>query len=152
MGKVKIIFSVIIILISIIFITTFLKFEEKLDPGNYKAPVFQVIGISENSKLFQDLSLDTPLTVKNTTFTKNLRIKTDAQTSFELLYKGVLINVLPDSYIYYHLRREALSIITGEMYWEKTGTLPVTIYTDEDKRPLTLSVSGRLQKCYNTIF
>ncbi|MEN8223187.1 MAG: hypothetical protein ABFR36_08000 [Acidobacteriota bacterium] len=146
MGKIKIIFSVAATLIAILFIATSLNFKEKLEPGSDKAPVFQVTGISENSKLFQDLSLDTPLTVSDVSFRKNLRVKTDSQTSFKLLYKGTLLNVLPNSYIYYHLRREALSIISGEIYWEKSGKVPVRIYTKEDENPLTISISGRLRK------
>ncbi len=146
MGKIKLIFSVVTTIIAVIFITTSLTFKEKLDPGADKAPVFQVTGISENSKLFQDLSLDTPLTVSDVHFKKNLRVKTDSQTSFKMLYKGTLLNVLPNSHIYYHLRREALSIISGEIYWEKSGKLPVRIYTEEDENPLTISISGRLRR------
>ena len=146
MGKVKIVFSVITLIISVLFIVSSIKFEEKLDPGNDIAPVFQVTGISENSKLFQDLSLDTPQTVADKNFNKNLRIKTDSQTSFELLFKGSLLKVLPDSYIYYHPRREALSLLSGEFYWEKSGEIPVSIYIGENGTTLTLSVSGRIRK------
>ncbi|MCK4890141.1 MAG: hypothetical protein KAS97_09430, partial [Candidatus Aminicenantes bacterium] len=142
----KIVFSVLTIIISIFFITKTLSFEQKLDPGKYKSPVFQITGVSENSKLFQDLSLETPLTVSDTSFTKNLRIKTDSQTSFEFLYKGSLLNVLPDSYVYYHPRREALSLISGELYWVKSSNSPIQFYTEEDKAPITISFSGRIRK------
>ncbi len=146
MGKIKIIFSVAVVIISVFFIINSLKFEQKLELGKDEPPVFQVTGISENSKLFQDLSLDIPLTVSEVNFKKNLRVKTDSQTSFKMLFKGTLLNVLPNSYIYYHLRREALSIISGEIYWEKSGKVPVKIYTEEDENPLTISISGRLRK------
>lgn len=146
MGKIKIVFSVLTIIISIFFIARTMNFEQKLDPGKIKSPIFQITGVSENSKLFQDLSLETPLTVSDTSFTKNLRIKTDSQTSFELLYKGILLNILPDSYVYYHPRREALSLISGELYWVKSSNSPVQFYTKEDKAPLTISFSGRIRK------
>ena len=146
MGKTKIIFSIAVVIIAIIFITNSLRFEQKLELGIDKPPVFQVTGISENSKLFQDLSLDIPLTVSDVHFAKNLRVKTDSQTSFKMLFKGTLLNVLPNSYIYYHLRREALSIIFGEIYWEKSGKEPIKLYTEEDENPLTMSISGRLRK------
>ena len=146
MGKIKIVFSVLTIIISIFFIARTLNFEQKLDPGKYESPVFQITGVSENSKLFKDLSLETPLTVSDTSFTKNLRVKTDSQTSFELLYKGSLLNVLPDSYVYYHSRREAFSLISGELYWVKSSNSPIQIYTEEDKAPLTISFSGRIKR------
>lgn len=146
MGKIKIIFSVITLIISVFLIAIALNFEQKLDPGDYKSPVFQLTGISENSKLFQDLSLETPLTVADKSFTNSLRIKTDSQTSFKLLFKGSLIDVLPNSYIYYHPRREALSLISGELFWVKSSKSPVRIYTKEDEAPLTISLSGRMKK------
>lgn len=146
MGKIKIIFSVITLIISVFLITIALNFDQKLDPGKYKSPVFQITGISENSKLFQDLSLETPLTVADKSFTNSLRVKTDSQTSFKLLFKGSLLDVLPNSYIYYHPRREALSLISGELYWVKSSKSPVKIYTREDKVPLTISLSGRIKR------
>ena len=146
MGKTKIIFSVITLIISVFLITIALNFEQKLDPGDYKSPVFQITGISENSKLFQDLSMETPLTVADNSFTNNLRVKTDSQTSFKLLFKGSLIDVLPNSYIYYHPRREALSLISGELFWVKSSKSPVKIYTKEDEAPLTISLSGRIKR------
>ncbi len=146
MGKLKIIFSLATTIIAVLIISASLKFTEKLEPGEDKSPVFQVTAISENSNLFQDLSMATPLTVSDVEFSKNLRVKTDPQTSFKMLYKGTLLNVLPNSYIYYHIRREALSIISGEIYWEKSGKSPVKIYTKEDEDPLTISISGRLRK------
>ncbi len=146
MGKIKIVFSVLTIIISVFLMVRSLSFQQILDPGEYKSPIFQIIGVSENGKLFKDLSLEIPLTVSDTSFTKNLRVKTDSQTSFGLLYKGSLFNVLPDSYIYYHPRREAFSLISGELYWVKSTNSPIQIYTEEDKNPLTISSSGRMKR------
>lgn len=145
MGKIKLIFLAATIIISGLIINSFLKFDEKLEPGDYTQPVFQVTTISENGKLFQDLLLKTPLIAGETKFIGNLRVKTDSQTSFNMMYKGTLINVLPNSYIYFHKRREALSLIGGEIYWKKSGKTPVKIYTGEDEKPLTLSRAGRLK-------
>ncbi len=146
MGKTKIIFSVLTIVITLFLVRTAIKFNEKTIPEKFTVPVIQVTGISKGSNLFQDLSLETPLTVSDTLSTKDLRVKTDSQTAFELFYKECFLNILPDSYIYYNSRRKSLSLISGELYWEKAGNSPVKINIGEDETFLSISSSGRVRK------
>jgi len=145
MGKVKIVFSAVTLIISILLIINTIKFEERFNPAKYTPPAFQVTGISENSKLFQDLSLAKPLTVDNNSFQKNLRVKTDPRTSFEVIYKGTLLTILPNSHIFYNVRMQTLSLIFGEIFWNKLSKSPVSIFTEEGSTPVTISKSGRMR-------
>ncbi len=144
MGKVKFVFSVMTLVISVLLIINTVKFEGKSDPLKYTPPPFQITGISENGKLFQDLSLSIPLTVESGRFKNNLRIKTDPRTSFEVIFKGTLLIILPNSYIFYNVNKQTLSLISGEIIWTRLTKYPTSIYTKEESSPITISRSGRV--------
>ncbi len=146
MGKIKLIFSLLTVIISIFFIIISFKFEQKIDPLKYTTPTFQIIEISENSKLFRDLDLKKPLTVSSKSFSGDLRIKTDSQASFRFIFNGTIFHVLPNSYVYYDTKKEKLSFLSGEMFWSKVTKTSVTIYTTETGNPLTISNSGKISR------
>jgi hypothetical protein len=146
MSRLKPIFSALVIIITVLFIIKSLKFKQIITPEETYIPDFQIISISENSRIFQDLAMQIPLTTVDTSFKSELRIKTDSQTAFELVYRETILDVLPGSYLHYVPDSKELSLIHGEVYWHRASKTPVSVFTSDGANPVTLSQKGRMLK------
>lgn len=145
MRKIKLIFFIFVLLIAVFLIFQFSKIDTDFAQSKVEKFEFQVMNISRGGKIFKDIDMVIPLTLDEMKIKNDIHLKTDFQTSVELLYKGFFLNLLPGSYLFYNQGTGKLSFLTGELFWKNAKKGKIDILLGENKDKLTLSDSGRIK-------
>lgn len=162
MNKIRILFIVLVLIISIISLVVFTRLHVPIEPQIDKISEFQITRISGNGAIYSDkrpvknenmTSLNV-INVNKLNYKDDLYIKSDSQTSFEFYCFGTSFTVLPGSQLFYRPGSEKLYFYNGEYYWNKEikkKIFNVTLETisnttgDKSQMILTMPDSGRLK-------
>lgn len=127
MNKIRILFFVLLLIVSIIYVMMFTGLPVPGTPEIEKISEFQVTRISGNGAIYADkkpikdenLSRPNILDIKEMYYKEEMYIKADPQTSFEFFYAGTSFIVLPGSHIFYQPKTNRLRLYKGEYFWNK---------------------------------
>lgn len=162
MNKIRIIFSVLALIILIVFVTFFNTSKAPLNPNIDKISEFKITQISGNGNIYhaktplsrKHLSLTDRVDIENMNLDSERYIMSDSHTAFEFYCFGTAFVVLPGSYLYYQPQTKEIWFYNGEYYWDmksKAKKIDIFIRDEEEtantapQQSITLSKSGRVR-------
>lgn len=155
MNKIRLIFLILVLVVTVVCLSLFHKFQAPMDSRMGKISGFKITKISGNGKIYlhnrpieEDFTALRPVDMKQMQYSEAMYLKADSHTSFEFYCLGTSFNALPTSYLHYHPQKKELHFYSGEFYWDKkfgrgTKNKSMAVYIREPRQMLMLSDSGR---------
>lgn len=161
MNKIRILFILLVLIVSILAFVLFTRLQAPFDPNIDKISEFQITRISGTGSIYSDRNPVTGMTMSRSNIVDikamlhrdEMYIKADAQTSFEFHYMGTCFTVLPGANIYHQPKTKELVFHNGEYFWNreiKKKDFQISIAADdegsENSPPMILTIpdAGRL--------
>jgi hypothetical protein len=157
MNKIRLIFLILVLVVTVVFLSFFHKTQAPMDSKTGKISGFMITKISGNGKIYlhnrpikEDLTALKPVDIRQMQYSEAMYLKADSHTSFEFYYMGTSFNILPKSYLYYHPQKKELHFFSGEFFWEKkfrsrAKKQSLAVYIREPRQKIILSDSGRVR-------
>ncbi len=144
MSKVKLIFSILVIIITVLVIVYFLGYEINIRKINYNSVIMGITDYSEGAYFYRDPEMKIPVSINDLDFRKNQNIMTPQHVSLEILFSDLFINIHPLSFIRFSSSKKNLSLNKGEFYWERIKNGKTSVNVLEEVYNVNLSGKGRL--------
>jgi hypothetical protein len=166
MNKIRLIFLILVFVITAFCLLHFHKFHAPMDARIEKISDFKITKISGNGKVYlhhgpieeKDIIGLKPVDIKQMHYPEEMYLKVEPLTSLKFYCFAASFTVLPKSYLHYHIKNKELLFHSGEFYWqytaaaapkEKKKKCPVYIRGPRDK--IVLSHSGRVRIGENSV-
>lgn len=168
MNKIRFIFLILVLILSIIVVLIFNTFKSSMETGIDKISEFKITQISGNGNVYFDqnpikrklISLAKTVDIKRMQYLDEIYLMTNHQASFEFYCFDTSFTVLPRSYLYYQPKTKELWFYQGEFLWKKEVKnikVEISIKKEEVERKefspqiITLSDSGKLEIVPNSV-
>ncbi len=163
MKKIRLIFLILVIVVTAVCLSLFHKFQAPMDSRMEKISEFKITKISGNGKIYfntkpmekTDFTALRPVDIRRMQYSRAMYLKADPHTSFEFYCMGTSFNVLPKSYLHYYPKKKELHFYSGEFYWvnrsgRRTKNKGTVVYIGKPRQMIILSDSGRARAGENS--
>lgn len=153
MIKIRLIFIILVSLVSVVCLTFFLNFQAPMNPELAKISDFRITQISGNGRIYIDnksidannLSIASQVDMKQMVFNTDVYLRTDSNSAVEIYLGNTAFDISPGGYFQWQYGK-GLIFYAGDISWEKkdkNDSPIISVLSPENK--LNLSDSGRIK-------